>query len=630
MGISCDVAAASLPAADHPPASQAAEANANCESKGAFAPGQLMPANGGSELSVSGSLWWSASNWRNRISVPLNFAVPSNACDVVSSSNDVQVFGSELLIQATGQWAPHFCLNHKLFKFTHVQTGEPEAANLLATGGAEAAFVSDPPAAGYGKPVVNAPVALSGFAIGYSIDDANGQPYTKLRLTPLLLAKLLTESYPADLPVQEEDPDLASNPLNITLDPEFQQLNPGVTKGVSASEAASSLLALASDSDVITALTTYINDDPTARAWLDGTPDQWGMVVNPAYQGIKLPVDKWPLLSSFEPTDYYDSDRNDCLHNSPVPFLPLVAAPLSRLEEISEALQFSVAQSTTVCSQVDGTTVGEKLVAAGRQTTGFRFMIGITSVADADRYQIQTAALQTNAGQFVAPSDTSLRAAAKLLTPNKAGGFWDLPYSTIESSKSAATAYPGTMVVYASVPTTGLPAKDAHDYATLLRYVSTTGQHSGRGVGQLPAGYLPLTTANGLGQLAAYSYAGAADVAAQKGKLPSLTGNPTPKPGSGGHHHTKPSGGGHSSTPPSGGSTSVPTVTPPSTGTSVTEPQPAPVIAGPPAVLASIGRAVRHSLGSGGAVVAIVILLALAGGSTAPAIYFVGRRRGRW
>ena len=124
--------------------------HAQCETKGAL---RARPAHAdrraATELAVSGSLWWSASNWRNRITVPLSFAVPDNACDVVSSSNDVDIYGSELLIQATGQWAPHFCLNPKLFKFTHVQTGEPEARNLLATGSAEAAFISDPPPGGY-------------------------------------------------------------------------------------------------------------------------------------------------------------------------------------------------------------------------------------------------------------------------------------------------------------------------------------------------------------------------------------------------------------------------------------------------------------------------------------------------
>ena len=115
-------------------------------------------------------------------------------------------------------------------------------------------------------------------------------------------------------------------------------------------------MALSSDSDVMEALTTYINDDPTARAWLNGTPDQWGMVVNPAYKGITLPVDQWPLLSTFEPTAYYDRRRTPTTASttSPVPYLPLVAAPLANLEDISEAMQFDQPNSTTTCSQPIG------------------------------------------------------------------------------------------------------------------------------------------------------------------------------------------------------------------------------------------------------------------------------------
>ena len=219
MGISCDPSASSLPPADQPTGPTALQDAAQCEATGAFAPGQLTNPVGDEDLTVSGSLWWSPSNWRNRIAVPY-VAVPASACDVVSSKSSVLVYGSELMVQATGKWAPYFCLNPKLFTFVHVQTGEPQARNLLATGSSEAAFTSYAVSGGYGRPVVNAPVALTGFSISYAIDGANGQPYTHLRLTPLLLAKLLTESYPAELPIQEEDPALAHNPLNITLDPE--------------------------------------------------------------------------------------------------------------------------------------------------------------------------------------------------------------------------------------------------------------------------------------------------------------------------------------------------------------------------------------------------------------------------
>lgn len=626
MGISCDPAAKSLPPIDRPTGSAGTLAASECEEKGAFAPGQLVNPQGGDDLTVSGSLWWSASNWRNRIVVPLTFAVPASACNVVNSNSTVDVYGSELLIQATSQWAPHFCLNRNLFSFVDVQTGEPEARNLLATGSSEAAFTSYAQPGGYGKPVVSAPVAVSGFAISYIIDGANGQPYTKLRLTPLLLAKLLTESYPSELPVQEEDPALSHNPLNITLDPGFIKLNPGITQGVSASEAASELIALSSDSDVIEALTTYINDDPQARAWLDGKPDKWGMVVNPAYRGIKLPRDEWPLLSKFEPASYYQSNTNNCLYNNPVPFLPLVAAPMQTLEDITESMQFDIANSTTVCSQIAGTTLGEKLVALGPQTVGHRFILGITPLADDQRYQLRAAALQTTPNNFVAPTDASMLAATSFLKPDEKTGTWPIPYETLATSKAAASAYPGTMVVYAAVPTTGLPATEAKDYASLLRFAATSGQDPGLGVGQLPPGYLPMTNASGLGALASYTQAAAKDVAAQNGEVPPMT----TKRSTGGPHPppttvltttttagTSPSG----TTPTSAGSTGSTTPT-----TTVARHHHTP----PPGIIASLGNTLAVDLGSGGVLVVLILGLALLGLLSVPTTYVIGRRRGRW
>ncbi len=523
MGISCDP---SLEATSGLPAATIAADVANCEATGAFKPGQLVVPQGQEDLAVSGSLWWSASNWRNRISVPLSFATSANACSVVSNKSIVDVYGSELMVQATGQWEPYFCLNPKLFTFTHVQTGEPESRSLLATSQSEAAFTSFYEPGGYGRPVVNAPVAVTGFSISYKIDGANGQPYRRLRLTPLLLAKLLTESYPAVLPIQEEYPALSHNPLNITLDPEFIKLNPGVAKGVAATEAASELMAISSDSDVMEALTSYINADPTARAWLNGKPDPYGMVVNPAYKGIKLPVNVWPLLSTFEPTTFYKSDNNDCLFNSPVPYLPLVSAPLASLEDVSTSMQFAIANSTTVCSQIDGTTLGEKLVAEGRQTVGHRFMIGITPLADDYRYGLQAAALETTAGKFVTPSAASMKAAVALFHPDATNAIWEAPYKTLASA-AGAKAYPGTMVVYAAVPTSGLPATDAQDYAKLVEFASTGGQTPGLGVGQLPPGYLPITDADGLANFVAYDAQAASAIAAQKGSVPAVSGPPS-------------------------------------------------------------------------------------------------------
>jgi hypothetical protein len=627
MGVSC-LDTAGVPTADV----------AQCEATGAFAPGSALVGSESPDLTVSGSLWWTPSNWRNHISVPLQFATPSNYCTVAGSPSQsvVDIYGSELMVQATSQWEPDFCLDPKLqFSFIHVQTGEPQARNLVASGSAEAAFTSEAQPGGYGKPVVNAPVAATGFAISYAIDGANGEPYTSLKLTPLLLAKLLTESYPSDLFVKQADPAaFAHSPLNITMDPEFQALNPGVAPNPGTGfDAASELIAMSGQSDVMQALTQYINADPAARAWLDGAPDpgSGGMTVNPAYKGIQLPVTQWPLLSTVVPTSYYQSDDNDCLYNDPVPYQPLVAAPLANLESISESLQYTKPNSTTTCFQPEpGTTLGEKMTTGGRQSAPNRFMIGIAPLADTQRYLLQSAALETTSGTFVAPSDASLQAAAALLTPDPTTGTWPIPYDTFRQP-AGASAYPGTMLVYAAIPTTGLPKTDAADYASFLQFAATTGQTTGFGVGQLPTGYLPLTSADGLGSLAQYTLAAAGDVAAQNGQVPSLTASTSASPSSGA---------------PTAGTSDTGSSVPASYDYGVPFTQSAGYAGAPPAVRATDrrlpstdrlaaglvhpGAVVSAALWTGGSLVVLALALALAGVLAIPTLFALGRRRGRW
>jgi hypothetical protein len=387
------------------------------------------------------------------------------------------------------------------------------------------------------------------------------------------------------------------------------------------------------------ALTTYINDDPTARAWLDGTPDASsnGMVVNPFYKGIQLPVDQWPLLSTLQPTAWYASDNNDCLFNDPVPYQSLVAAPLGSLEAISESMQYDRPNSTTVCSQpVAGSTQGEKLVTNTRQPVGHRFMIGITPLGDNQRYQLQAAALQTTNGTFVAPTSTSLEAATSLLQPDPSSGTWPIPYTEFEQSKGAA-AYPGTTLVYAAIPTSGLPKADAQDYASFLQFAAGSGQTQGFAVGQLPPGYLPLTQADGLGSLAQYTVAAAADVAAQNGQVPPLTpvAATTSKSSSGGAStsayppvgpHATASGRSYRT---SGGSGAV------GTGSGGTTKGPGHRAVGLPlsrsvASILRLGSALAIALWTGGILVLLILGLGLLGALSVPLTYLVGRRRGKW
>jgi uncharacterized membrane protein YgcG len=634
MGISCDPDAHGMPKSDRPPADERAADAASCEAKGFYQPGQLGDSSGKEDLTVSGALWWAASNWRNRITVPLTFAVTADVCNVVGSSNAVDVYGSELMTQATEQWAPKFCLDKSLFTFKHIQTGEPEARNLLASGGIDAAFTSDSQPSGYPEPTIQAPTAVSGFAITFDIDNDKNQPVTKLRLDPRLLAKLMTESYPAIADIKTGDKSLSNNPLNITDDPEFQALNPGIT---TPSEVAATLLDLSSQSDVMYALTSYINDDPEARAWLNGKPDPWGMVVNKAYRGIKLPVNTWPLLDTYEPKDIYQPGLNDCLYNAPVPYLPLVAAPVQRLSEISLAMQFAIANSQTVCSQpLQGVSAGEKLVSIGRENPGTRFMLGVTSIADADRYRLDMASLETQTSPtaaakftnstgrtFVKPSAASMRAAVALAKPDNTSGIWPINLTRLRTVPAGADAYPGTMIVYTAVPTKGLPKGLASDYAKLLHFAATAGQKPGFGNGDLPPGYLPMTTANGLGSLANYTLRAADAVKAQAGVLPSLKApKSSASKGSQGSSSSG-SGSGSSSSSSGGGGTT------PSSGSSTTKSPTkgsTPKVAGSAAAV-SPGVTAAASSSVAGAALPALLGLALLSGLLAPVITRLRRRR---
>jgi hypothetical protein len=389
--------------------------------------------------------------------------------------------------------------------------------------------------------VVQAPVAVSGFAITYDIDDAEHNAYTHLRLTPRLLAKLLTESYPADPEVRDNYPALAHNPLNITWDPEFRALNPGIPE--LSNEAAAEMINISSEADLTYALTSYINADPEARAWLDGKPDPWGMVVNPHYKDIALPVSSWPLRDTFDlPESYIKSDINPCYTYSPSPWLSLIANPTAILSNIAEDMQFALSNAEIACPNGDRDDLSTlKMQTLGRQPTGSRFLIGVTSLGEVYRYGLTPASLQTTANvpdpdakftdaegrSFVAPSTTTLRNAAALLKPDDNAGVWDFSYAAVHNDSSADDAYPGTMVIYADVPTTGLPKGDALKLAKLLRFAAGPGQISGLQNGQLPPGYLPITKANGLASLATYTSTAANAVAAQSGAVPLVNGSTT-------------------------------------------------------------------------------------------------------
>ncbi|MFL6157150.1 MAG: hypothetical protein ACJ72D_13705, partial [Marmoricola sp.] len=523
MGISCDPYGTALPAADRPDEDAAADAVDRCAKPDVFAPGEVAVQGTRPNLATSGALWWSASNWRNRITVPLKFAVSSNVCSVVSKAKPVAVYGSSLLNELSAQWQPKFCTDPKLFSFVHVQTADTSARTLLSAGNIDAAFSSRPPDGGFLRPVVQAPVAISGFAISYVIDDANGERYSKLRLDARLLAKLLSESYPGNSILKGSYPAIADNPSTITQDPEFKALNPGLP-AYSSKEAAATLLTLSSDADMVYALTSYIEADPDARKFLDGTADPWGMVVNPSYKGIDLPVYAWPLQdTTLASKAYIDGGNNPCYSYSPSPYLSLIANPTAFVSTIVLNMQYAISNVNLECPNGDPHDVTTlRLSIQGRQPPGSRFVLGVVPLSAVSRYSLDAASLQSgpatttttqspsraadtvDSSTYVAPNDAGLKAAAGLLVADKAAKTWNVDYDALRSAEGRA-AYPGTMPVYADIPTQGLARAEASKLALFLTYAAGTGQHRGLLNGDLPPGYLPLTSANGLSAFSGYT-----------------------------------------------------------------------------------------------------------------------------
>jgi hypothetical protein len=479
-----------------------------CQKTGRFRPGASNFASEGVDAAVSPIYWWSASNWNNRITVPLTFGLPPDACDVLDSRAPTAFYGSELMSQATLQWAPAYCLNKKRFKFQHNRLGDEPAFALVENGGAPAAFVSGTRDADSTEPIGYAPTAVTGFAIAFIIDEPeNKGERTTLNLTPRLLAKLLSQSYAGSTRGQQH-PGMERNPLSINQDPEFQALNPGLD--TRAREAAATIISLSESSDVVTSLTSYIADDPEAKSFMAGKPDPWGMVVNPTYKNLKLPVSSFPLLDSFTPTS-----SQECEQQNTTPYLTQIAAPVNSMAKIAQAVLDGWPNVQTRAERSSSTDPC-KFGRIDRQGVGTRFMLGIVSLGDANRYGLRTASLRTGTGAartFVAPSDASISAAVKVAKPQGVRKAFELSQKTI---RKTAGAYPGAMIVYTVAKLRGLDKAEAATVASFIRIATSEGQVAGSGNGRLPSGFVPITKKGATSALYGQAQKVAGLIAAQK------------------------------------------------------------------------------------------------------------------
>lgn len=578
------------------------DADYQCRREGRFDAGSSNFANEGVVPAVSPLFWWSASNWDNRVSVPLTFGLPPDACAVLDKRSPTAFYGSELMNQASLQWSPAYCLNQKRFKFQHNRMGDDPAFVLVENGQAPAAFVSGSREVGSKEERIGyAPTAVTGFAVGFAIDEpGNAGERGQLNLNARLIAKLLTQSYTGSNRGQQH-PGMEKNPLSLNLDPEFMALNPGLDQ--IQREAAATVLSLSESSDVIKSLTAYLNADPEAKQFISGAADPWGMVVNPSYKKLKLPVSEFPLRDTFIPTSALE-----CYQQNPAPYFSQLAAPVNSITKIAAAVLDAWPNVQTKCDRASASDPF-KVGRVDRQGVGTRFMLGIVSLGDAERYGLRTAALQTASSvgpsapfidasgrTFVAPTATSLAAAVKLAEDKGPRSAFDM---TQEMLRKQPEAYPGTMIVYTTAKFRGLDKADAGKVSSFIKIATTEGQVPGSGNGKLPEGYLPIVKTGATAKLYAAAQRVAKLIAAQK--------EPTPKPTS-----TK------AAPKPPAAPAAVPAVASPSAVVPAATPAAAPVV-----VADETMATAAQSSGPAGALLPVLIALALLTGLGGPATRLV-------
>jgi ABC-type phosphate transport system substrate-binding protein len=397
--------------------------------------------------------------WDRRVVVPLSFAPLGQSCPFTDDTLAVE--GTPATARLFDSWRVGACTAAKNpVSIDYTAIGEEQTRGDVAQGMTQVGLTEEPLDAADLKSadLGYAPVAVSSVVIAFQVDDQDGKEVDQMNLDPRLVAKLITASYRSG-----GDPNTAdANPVNLFHDPEFLQLNPGVKwpSGMSGNHP----ILLGDLSDLTWTLTSWIAHDKAAMAFIDGKPDPWGMRVNTAYKDTPLPVASFPVLDQEQANSF---------------------VPIQGLDQVSR--QLSIAQFPGAYSYVqdDGTTVVAKYP---RQNPGQRQVIGILDSADAAAFQLPTASLLTSANDYVAPTPASMRTALAHMSVDDNGVT-----RSVDLDSTAKGVYPLTTVTDAVVPLHA-PKSEAESVARFLDYAVGPGQVPGSKLGELPDGYLPLTS----------------------------------------------------------------------------------------------------------------------------------------
>ncbi len=459
--------------------------------------------------------------WKNRIAIPLEFNPIESACDISEEARHIA--GSELPLVAITSWQPSLCATEGLPPYVYGTIGDISARIQLlsaVTGSPDMVVVSRPLTAEPDptNPIVYVPLTVSATAIGFNLErvphvDApageqalRGVRVEELNLTPRLVAKLLTQSYQAQTAIQAPTPYewAKTNPQHIVQDPDFLRFNPEFELlQTPNAKNLGGLIAPSRTSDVARQVWEWILADPEAKAWLDGKPDEWGMVVDPVYATKADANSTGIAFGDPAPETFPKSDPYCFQAPAQGPNNSIVPQPLCGTDWIPYAQSlFDAARRVRVADDTARTTPDPFALSAsgvykrnGPQILGSRGILGFVDTPSARKFGLQTARL-SRAGDddaertFIAPDEAGM---AKGIASMKPGAEPDVlePAPTAD----APGAYPLTALTYAVLAPLTLDGAARSEYAAFLSYAVQDGQVPGLKVGQLPPGFAPLPPA---------------------------------------------------------------------------------------------------------------------------------------
>ncbi len=481
-------------------------------------------------------------------SVALDFSAIPN-CPSIGTGN-LAIEGASSSSYALESWAAQLCTGSTPVTISYADLSEDLAKEDLLSGSTTVGVASIPPTgaqnaartipgemaapldAGGVSIVFNMVDPLTGLPIGCSPNQPISQCATPIRLTPRLVAMLITNS--ATVNAQEPFGHFVAGSTTrfiepLTDDPEFRALNPGFQPPAICTSSGTKTdptttctdyveepVLRAEQSDDTFVLTQWIADDYDARQFLAGR-DPCGAKLNQDWVGATYPNAQFVQLAQSSSGTTPDSDSyypetgtttvlQSLLYGIPVGGPPpSPGSPKSWLPAPTDNYAF-FGVVDTVSANRSGLPSAELIAAQPRTSELSRFV--------AEQAGSCTPLTDPSTSGFVAGNQAGLDEAYSTMAVG-ANGMLVPPVTTTDPN-----AYPLAKIDYALVPSAGLTKQNASLVASLLKFAAGPGQSST----YLPAGYVPLPA-----NLEAQTSAVADKVAVER-PLPSsgrLTGVPT-------------------------------------------------------------------------------------------------------